>query len=315
MPLPSKSELLSAYDRITPFVHKTPVMVSSSLNALCGCEIHFKCENFQRAGSFKIRGATNAILNLSDEQRAKGIVAHSSGNHAQAIALAARNVGVKAVIAMPKNAPAVKCDTTAAYGGEIQFCESTALARQELADQIVAERGSTSIHPSNNLDVILGQGTAAIELLKEVPDLDALITPVGGGGLLAGCSLAAHYLAENCKVIGAEPVEADDAFRSLQSGSIETNETANTICDGLRTFLGDVNFPIIQECVDRIITVEEDEIVNAMQSIWNRMKIIIEPSCAVPYAALFRERQAFAGLKVGIVLTGGNVDLQRLPWI
>lgn len=314
MSLPEKTELLSTYDRITPFVHRTPVLVSSSLNRECGCEIYFKCENFQRAGSFKIRGATNAILKLSDEQRAKGVVAHSSGNHAQAIALAARNVGVDAVIAMPENAPTVKSDATAAYGGEIQFCDSTAQAREDLADQIVAERGCTFVHPSNNLDVILGQGSCAIELLEEVPDLDVLITPVGGGGLLAGCALAAHYLAKNCKVIGAEPAEADDAFRSLQSGSIESNVTTNTICDGLRTFLGDVNFPIIQQCVDRIITVSEDEIVEAMQTIWNRMKIVVEPSCAVTYAALLREKQAFKELKVGVVLTGGNVDLKSLPF-
>ena len=314
MQLPHKSDLVDAYRRIEPHVHRTPVLTSSGLNAMCGCEIYFKCENFQRAGSFKIRGATNAIMSLNDGQRQRGIVAHSSGNHAQAVALAAGNIGVNACIAMPENAPQVKCQATSAYGGEIIYCESTAQAREDLADRIIAERGSTFIHPSNNLDVILGQGTTAMELLEEVSDLDYVITPVGGGGLIAGCSLAAHYFGNQCQTIGAEPEEVDDAYRSLQSGKIEKNESTNTICDGLRTFLGDINFPIIQQLVERIITVSEAQIIDSLQMIWHRMKIVVEPSCAVTLAALCHQRNEFAGKKVGIILTGGNVDLQHLPF-
>ena len=314
MQLPQKSDIIATQERISPLIHRTPVLTSSTIDKECGCEIYFKCENFQRAGSFKIRGATNAISILSSEQREKGIVAHSSGNHAQAVALAARNVGCKACIAMPKNAPEVKVAATKAYDGEVVFCESTAKARQALADEIVAQRGSTFIHPSNNLDVILGQGTAAVELLSKVPDLEFLLTPVGGGGLVAGSSLAAHYFGDQCKTIGAEPEQVDDAFRSLQSGKIETNETTNTICDGLRTFLGDINFPIIQKHVHQIITVSEEDIVAAMQLIWQRMKIIVEPSCAVPFAAVRKNPGKFHGCKVGIILTGGNVDLKSLPF-
>lgn len=314
MQLPQKSDLLETLERISGHVHRTPVLTSSTINAHCGCEIFFKCENFQRAGSFKIRGATNAILNLNEQQRRKGIVAHSSGNHAQAIALAARSVGVKACIAMPDNAPQVKRKATEAYGGEIVFCQPTAQAREDTAHRIVAERGSAFIHPSNDLNVILGQSTAAMEFFEQVVNLDFLLTPVGGGGLIAGSSLAAHYFGNGCRTIGGEPAEADDAFRSLQSGQIEMNETTNTICDGLRTFLGDINFPIIAEYVDQIITVDEMAIVDAMQLIFNRMKIVVEPSAAVPLAALQANQASFSGTRVGIILSGGNVDLTALPF-
>ena len=314
MGISRKSDLVQTLARIRPHVHRTPVMTSSTLNSDCGCEIFFKCENFQRAGSFKIRGATNAIMSMSDSQRERGIVAHSSGNHAQAIALAARSAGVKACIAMPENAPTVKVAATEAYGGEVVFCESTAQAREDLADKIIDERGSTFVHPSNNLDVILGQGTAAMELFEEVSDIDFLLTPVGGGGLLAGSSLAACYFGNQCQTVGAEPQGADDAFRSLQSGKIESNESVDTICDGLRTFLGDINFPIIQQHVNHIITVSDEEIIDAMRLIWHRMKIVIEPSCAVPLAALKRNKPTFAKRKIGVILTGGNVDLQALPF-
>ena len=315
MPLPQKSDLEQARQRVSQHVHRTPVMTSTTINEECGCQIYFKCENFQRAGSFKIRGATNAILSLTDQQRENGIVAHSSGNHAQAVALAARSVGTRACIAMPNNAPAVKRDATLAYGGEIVFCEPTAIAREAEADRIVAQRGSSFIHPSNNRDVILGQGTAAIELFEQAPGIEILMTPVGGGGLVAGSSLAAHYFGSGCRTIGAEPKEVDDAYRSLQSGKIEFNETTNTICDGLRTFLGDVNFPIIQQHVEQILTVDELSIIEAMRLIWQRLKVVVEPSCAVPLAAVFDNAELFVGRKVGIILTGGNVDLTSLPFV
>lgn len=309
-----KKELLDSLQRIKPFIHRTPVMTSQLLNQKAGAEIFFKCENFQKMGAFKMRGAANAILNLSDEQKAKGVVTHSSGNFAQAVSLSARNAGVDAYIVMPSNAPEVKKEAVRSYGGQITECEPLIEARQAEADKIVASTGASFLHPSNDLDVILGQGTAGMELLEEHPDLDFMLTPVGGGGLVAGCALAAHNFGSNCKTIGGEPFEADDAYRSLETGIIQKNESANTIADGLRTHLGDINFPIIQKHVDSIILVKEEEIIAAMKLIWERMKIIIEPSCAVPFAAVLREPDLFKNKKIGIVLSGGNVDLKKLPF-
>ena len=264
-----------------------------------------------------MRGATNAVLSLSDQDRAKGVVTHSSGNMAQAVSLAAQSVGVPAYIVMPENAPQVKKDAVAAYGGQIIEVESTAMAREVKADEVANETGASFIHPSNQIEVILGQGTACLELLEDHPDLDFVLTPVGGGGLIAGSALAVHYFGTECQSVGGEPMLADDAYRSLASGKIENNEgtdSGKTIADGLRTTLGDVNFPIIQNHVERIIRVSETEIVAAMRVIWERMKIIIEPSCAVPLAAVCREPAGFVGKKVGIVLSGGNVDLGNLPF-
>ena len=309
-----KKILLETHERIKPYVHRTPVMSSTAINNKVGAEIYFKCENFQKMGAFKMRGATNAILNLSKEDQQKGVVTHSSGNMAQAVSLGAKSLGIEAHIVMPSNAPQVKKDAVRGYGGRIQEVTPTIEARQAAADKIVLEKGSTFIHPSNNLDVILGQGTAAIELLEDHPDLNFICTPVGGGGLLAGSALAAFHFGNNCKTIGGEPMEADDAWRSLQSGKIEKNETANTVADGLRTHLGDINFPIIQRYVEEIIRVEENEIIAAMRLIWERMKIIIEPSCAVPLAAIIKDKEKFAGAQIGIILSGGNVDLSKLPF-
>jgi len=309
-----KKILLETHERIKPYVHRTPVMSSTAINNKVGAEIYFKCENFQKMGAFKMRGATNAILNLSKEDQQKGVVTHSSGNMAQAVSLGAKSLGIEAHIVMPSNAPQVKKDAVRGYGGRIQEVTPTIEARQAAADKIVLEKGSTFIHPSNNLDVILGQGTAAIELLEDHPDLNFICTPVGGGGLLAGSALAAFHFGNNCKTIGGEPMEADDAWRSLQSGKIEKNETANTVADGLRTHLGDINFLIIQRYVEEIIRVEENEIIAAMRLIWERMKIIIEPSCAVPLAAIIKDKEKFAGAQIGIILSGGNVDLSKLPF-
>ena len=311
----NKQDLLETADRIRPFIHRTPVMTSRLLNDLSGAEIFFKCENFQRMGAFKMRGATNAILCLTPEQQAKGVVTHSSGNFAQAVALAARSVGIPAYIAMPENAPKAKVAAVKDYGGQVTLCASNAVAREETANRIQKETGATFLHPSDQIEVILGQGTAALELLEDYPDLEVVLAPVGGGGLVAGTALAVHHFGKTGAItVGGEPFEADDAYRSLQSGKIEYNASTNTIADGLRTFLGVHNFPVFQQHVDRIIRVEEEEIIEAMRLIWERMKIIIEPSCAVPFAALLREKEKFKGKKVGIVLSGGNVDLEELPF-
>jgi len=309
-----KQILIQTHDRIKPFIHKTPVLSSSLINEMVGADIVFKCENFQKMGAFKMRGAANAILSLSEEERQRGVVTHSSGNFAQAVSLAAQKLEVKAYIVMPENAPQVKKDGVKTYAGEIIECESTPQAREATANKIKEEKGASFLHPSNQDEVIYGNSTAAMELLEEYPELDVILTPVGGGGLIAGTALAAHHFSEKCKVIGGEPMEADDAYRSLISGRIETNDTFHTVADGLRTHLGDRNFPIIQKHVEKIIRVEEDEIVNAMQLIWERMKIIIEPSCAVPFAAVLKNKKEFKNKNVGIILSGGNVDVRNLPF-
>jgi threonine dehydratase len=314
MSISLKNNLIEAHQRIKPFIHNTPVLTSRLLDEIAGTPLFFKCENFQKMGAFKMRGASNAILSLTEEERQKGVVTHSSGNFAQAVALAANQLGVKSYIVMPKNAPKVKKDAVRAYGGNIIESESTPIAREEMADKIKIETGATFLHPSNQDEVIYGNATAAIELLEVYPDLDYIMAPVGGGGLIAGTALAAYYFGKNCKVIGGEPSLADDAFRSLQSGKIELNDSVNTVADGLRTNLGDRNFPIIQRHVERIILVDENEIVEAMKLIWERLKIIIEPSCAVPFAALIKERDNFKNKNIGIILSGGNVDVKNLPF-
>lgn len=309
-----KLQLIECHDRIKPFVHNTPVLTSRLIDAMVGASLFFKCENFQKMGAFKMRGAANAIMQLSEKQRQNGVVTHSSGNFAQALSLAAQSLGVKAYIVMPSNAPQVKKDAVKEYGGDIIECKPTLAARENTTKQIEIEKGAVFIHPSNDDAVILGQGTACKELLELYPDLDYVFAPVGGGGLIAGTALAVKYFGNNCNVIGGEPFEVDDAYRSLQSGIIETNQTTNTIADGLRTQLGDRNFPIIKQNVQRIIRVKEDEIVKAMRIIWERLKIICEPSCAVALAAILNEKEQFAGKKIGVILSGGNVDLNNLPF-
>jgi threonine dehydratase len=309
-----KIDLADCHKRIASSIHRTPVLTSRFISQLAGAEVYFKCENFQRIGAFKMRGAANAVLQLSEEQKSRGVVTHSSGNFAQALALAARIAGVKAYIVMPSNAPAVKKDAVKGYGGEVIESEPTVVARESAAKRVEAEKGAIFIHPYDNLHVIAGQGTACIELLEDHPDMDAVFAPVGGGGLISGTALAAHFYSERCSVYGAEPERVNDAYRSLRSGKIETNQTTDTIADGLRTNLGVFNFPIIQQHVKDIITVTEQEIVDAMRLIWERMKIIVEPSSAVAFAALLKQRKEFAGKKVGIILSGGNIDLGALPF-
>ena len=309
-----KELLIKTYDRIKPYIHRTPVLSSHLINEIAGCEVLFKCENFQRMGAFKMRGAANAIMQLSDEQKQCGVITHSSGNFAQAVSLAARELGVKAYIVMPSSAPKVKKSAVAGYGGEIVECEPNMKAREAAVDKIVKEKGCTFIHPSNDLNVILGQGTATIELLEDYPSLNYVFAPVGGGGLVAGTILAAKYFGSGCRVVGGEPATMDDAYRSLKVGEIDEYNNGETIADGLRTYLGDINFPIIKQDIEKITTVTEQEIIDAMRLIWERMKIVIEPSSAVAFAALLKEKDEYRDKKCGVVLSGGNVELSKLPF-
>lgn len=306
--------LTAVHERIKPYIHHTPVMTSTLLNELTGCELFFKTENFQRTGSFKMRGALNAIIQLSDVQKQKGVVTHSSGNFAQALALAAKSLGVSAHIVMPENAPQVKKDAVKGYEGIVIECPPTNEAREAYAQELVAEKGLTFIHPSNNIEVILGQGTAAKELLAEQPNLDYIFSPVGGGGLVAGTILAAQSFGKDIKVIGCEPSQVDDAFRSLKLGKIVFHDNQPTIADGLKTHLGDVNFPIIRDGIEEILLVDESEIIAAMQLIWERMKLVIEPSAAVAFAGLLKHKDKYKHKKIGVILSGGNVELKKLPF-
>jgi threonine dehydratase len=312
--LPVFDDVLAAAVRIAPYIHHTPVLTSRTLNKMTGATIFLKTENFQRVGAFKARGACNAVFALSEDEIQRGVATHSSGNHAQAIAYAAGLRDIPAIVVMPEDAPPVKVAAVQDYGARIVWAGSNPLDRENTLETVLAESGAIFVHPSNNFHVIAGQGTAALELLQEVPDLDIVMTPVGGGGLLAGTALAAKGLSPRTRVIGAEPETVDDAARSLRDGRIYPPTNAYTIADGLRTFLGDITFPIIREHVSEIVTVSEGAIVAAMRLMWERMKIIIEPSSAVPVAALFEHPDLFSGSQIGIILSGGNVDLDHLPW-
>ncbi|MHB1293542.1 MAG: pyridoxal-phosphate dependent enzyme [Anaerolineae bacterium] len=308
------ADILQAAERIRPYTHRTPVMTCSALDRRVGAQVFMKCENLQKVGAFKFRGACNAVFSLTEEEAAHGVATHSSGNHAQALALAARMRDVPAYIVMPENAPAVKQAGVAGYGGRITLCAPTLAARESTLADVVAETGAAVIHPYNDARVIAGQGTAALELLADVPDLDVLIAPVGGGGLLSGCAIAATERNPRVRVLGGEPEGADDAYRSLQAGRILPSEHPRTVADGLLTSLGSLTFPIIQERVEQIVTVSEEGIVAAMRFVWERAKLVIEPSAAVPVAVLWEQKVDLTGLRVGVVLSGGNVDLDRLPW-
>ena len=309
---PTLLEIRAAAERIRPYAHRTPVLTCQSINQLAGSTVFLKCENFQKAGAFKFRGACNAIFSLSEAEARRGVVTHSSGNHAQAIALAARLRGVAAYIVMPENAPEVKKAAVAAYGGKITYCEPTLQARETTMARLLAETGATVVHSYNDYLVIAGQGTAALELLEEIPNLDLLMTPLGGGGLLSGTALAARAISPFTRVVGVEPEAADDAYRSLQAGRILPSIQPRTIADGLLTSLGDKTFSIIQSHVNQIVTVSEAAILSAMRYTWERAKIVIEPSAAVPLAALFEKKVDFGGLRVGVILSGGNVDIGKL---
>ena len=308
----TKQNIEDAQERIKPFIHKTPVLTSKTINTISGAEIFFKCENFQKIGAFKIRGAMNAVLSLPDEKRKRGIATHSSGNHAQAIAYAAREVGVKAFIVMPDNSPKVKVDAVQGYGAEIFFCEPNQQAREKLLQEIVDKTGAEFIHPYNNYEVITGQATCAKELIEEIPSLDFIITPVGGGGLLSGTLLSAHYFSPSTIVYAGEPEGAADAILSVKSGKIDKAPYVKTIADGLLTTLGDKTFSIIRQYVKEILTVNDEEIIAAMRLVYERMKIVVEPSGVVPLAAFLKNKTLFTGKRVGIIFSGGNVELKKL---
>lgn len=312
--IPSGREIQAVYQAIQNYIHRTTVLTSSSIDKIAGCQLFFKCENFQKIGAFKMRGAISAALALSKEELKNGLATHSSGNHAQAVAMAAKLMGVPAYIVMPNNAPAIKKAATAGYGAKIIECEPTTAAREAKLEKVVAETGAYFIHPYNDYNVIAGQASASIELLEEVENLDRIFTPIGGGGLISGTLLSCHYFYPEVKVVGSEPKEVDDAYRSVKADKIIENKTTNTIADGLRTTIRQKTFEIIRDYVEEIITVEESEIVDAMKLIWQRMKIIIEPSCAVPLAAILQQKERFAGQRIGIIITGGNVDLENLPF-
>jgi threonine dehydratase len=305
----------AAHLRIAPFIHRTPVMTSATLDALCGGSLFFKCENFQKIGAFKARGAANAVFSLTDTEAKGGVATHSSGNHAAALARAARLRGIPAHIVMPTNAPKAKIDSVRRNGGIIVMCEPTIAARESTCARVMAETGARLVHPYNDYAVMAGQGTATLELFEQAPDLDIVIAPVGGGGLLSGTAVAAKGLKPTVKVFAAEPAEADDAARSFAAGKLIPLDKTSTIADGLRTSVGERNFSIMQRNVDGVATVSEEGIVAAMRRIWEVMKIIIEPSCAVPYAAIMENKIDVKGKRVGIILTGGNVDLDALPWM
>ncbi len=305
----------AAHSRIAPYIHRTPVLTSATLDALCGGSLFFKCENFQKIGAFKARGAANAVFSLTDAEAKNGVATHSSGNHAAALARAARLRGIPAHIVMPTNAPRSKIESVRRNGGIIVLCEPTLAARESTCARVMAETGARLVHPYNDYAVMAGQGTATLELLEQAPHLDLVIAPVGGGGLLSGTAVAAKGAKPGIKVIAAEPADADDAARSFAAGRLIPLEKSSTIADGLRTSLGEKNFPLVRHNVDAIVTVSEESIVAAMRQIWEVMKIIIEPSCAVPYAAIMETKIDVKGKRTGIILSGGNVDLDALPWM
>ena len=304
----------SAHERIRPHIHRTLVLTSSRLDEASGASLFFKCENFQKIGAFKARGATNAVFSLDDVTARRGVATHSSGNHGAAVARAAKLRGIPAHIVMPSNSAKVKIRTVESYGARVVFCEPTEEARETVCAEVIAKTGATLIHSFESPDVMAGQGTAVVELLEDVSDLDLVMCPIGGGGLLSGTAVGAKSMRPNIRVIAAEPENADDAAQSFRAGRVIRTEKKFTIADGLRTNVGEPNFAIIKRYVDDVVTVSDKAIVSAMRTIWETMKIIVEPSAAVPYAAIMEGRIDVGGQRVGIILTGGNVDLDALPW-
>ncbi|NHB69373.1 pyridoxal-phosphate dependent enzyme [Perlabentimonas gracilis] len=311
---PTKNDIVKAYSIVKQYAHCTPVLTSQSVSKILGCNAYFKCENFQKVGAFKFRGASNAVFSLSEDLAQKGVCTHSSGNHAAALALAASMRGIPAYIVMPENAPAIKRKAVEGYGAKIFTCESTQEARERELKKVQADTGATFIHPYENFHVICGQGTASLELLQEVTDLQAIITPVGGGGLFSGTLIYTKETNPKIEVYAGEPQNADDAFRSLRDGVLYPSVQPNTIADGLRTSLCPLTLSVIQRYANGILTVSEEAIVEAMRLVWERMKIIIEPSSAVPVATIMQNRGVFEGKKVGIIISGGNVDVEKLPF-
>lgn len=311
---PTKQDIIEAAARIKPFVHKTPVLTSETLDVLSGTSLYFKCENFQKVGAFKFRGAINAVLLLKEDKSVTAVATHSSGNHAQALALAAKMNGLKAYIVMPETAPAVKRNAVLGYGAEVITCKPTLQAREETLEQVVKETGASFVHPFDDYRIICGQATAALELMQEIPNLDSMITPVGGGGLLSGTALAAQYFSDSISVFAGEPELVNDAYLSMQRHELVKLDNPKSIADGLLTSLSDKTFSIIKEHVSTIFTLTEEEIGDTMKLVWERMKIIIEPSSAVALAAILKNKNLFEGKRVGIIFSGGNVELTKLPF-
>jgi threonine dehydratase len=312
--IPTTGDIRRAAERIKPHAHRTPVLTCEGLDRLAGCRLFFKCENFQKVGAFKFRGACNAVFSLPDEEIQNGVATHSSGNHAAALALAASLRGTRAHIVMPQDSPAVKKAAVASYGAEITWCRPTLRAREDGLAEVIERTGATEIHPYDDPRIIAGQATAALELLEQIPDLDAVLAPVGGGGLSSGTCLAVKALSPRTPVIGAEPQGADDAYRSLQAGKIIPSLNPDTIADGLLTSLGELTFSVLSRHMEKIITVDDPSIISAMRHVWERMKIVIEPSSAVPVAAVLQNKDEFSEKRVGVIISGGNVELSRLPF-
>lgn len=307
-------DIEAAHERISPLIHRTPVFTNSSLNKLSGAELYFKCDNFQKVGSFKIRGATNTVEQLTIEELNRGVATTSSGNHGAALSMAVTRRGGKTKVVMPNNTPEIKVNNVERNGGEVVWCEPEQESRESVLKELIEKTGAVVVHPYNDERIMAGQGTCAKELLEDYPDLDTIVSPVSGGGLLSGTLLSSKALKANIQVFGAEPVEADDAYRSLKLGKIVPNETINTICDGLRAQIGTLTFPVIADLVDDIITVTEEEIIDSMRMIWERLKMIVEPSSSITLGAILKNKDKFNGKKVGLIISGGNVDLDHLPW-
>ena len=307
-------DIEAAHERIRPLIHRTPVFTNSSLNKLSGAELYFKCDNFQKAGSFKIRGATNTVEQLTIEELSRGVATTSSGNHGAALSMAVTRRGGKTKVVMPNNTPEIKINNVERNGGEVVWCEPEQESRESVLKDLIEETGAVVVHPYNDERIMAGQGTCAKELLEDHPELDVIISPVSGGGLLSGTLLSSKPLKDDIQVFGAEPAEADDAYRSLKLGKIVPNETINTICDGLRAQIGGLTFPVISDLVDDIITVTEEEIIDSMRMIWERLKMIVEPSSSITLGAVLKNKDKFNGKKVGLIISGGNVDLDHLPW-
>ena len=319
MYVPTFDDMVAAHERIKPYIHRTPVLTSSYLNELSGCEIFFKCENFQKAGAFKVRGASNAVFALSDIEASKGVCTHSSGNHALSLSYAANRRGISCNVVMPRTAPEAKKSAVRGYGGIITECEPSTTAREEVFAEVQAKTGGKFVHPYNDPRVIAGQGTCSRELLEQMEGfgrtLDMIVAPIGGGGMISGTCLTLSKLAPNVQIIASEPEQADDAYRSFKAGHLISDDAPDTIADGLKVPLKDLTWHFVKNHVTDILTASEIEIIDSMKLTWQRMKIIIEPSCAVPLATILKNPEVFAGKRVGVVITGGNVDLAKLPWI
>ena len=315
MLIPTFDDVLAAHARIAPYIHRTPILTSSYLDALTGASLFFKCENFQKEGAFKVRGASNAVFGLSDADAARGVATHSSGNHALSLSYAAGRRGIPCAVVMPRTAPQAKKDAVRGYGGTITECEPSTTSREDVFARVQAQTGADFVHPYNDPRVIAGQATCSRELMDQVEGLEQVIAPIGGGGMISGTCLTLSAIAPKVQIFAAEPEQADDAFRSLRAGHIIADDAPNTVADGLKVPLKDLTWHFVKSRVTDILTASEQEIIDAMRLTWARMKIVIEPSCAVPLATILKNADVFRGRRVGVIITGGNVDLDKLPWM